>query len=170
MCLDARKLVSQALFETARVVKGVGKGSQSATYQVTLATATDDVEGGNVEDELTAPCLENSAVPGLLGIKALKAKGALVRCKTGEMWWLGPGGAEINISPGSRHFQMKEAPSGHWLLPISAFRRPKRCWKTGTLFMDDDAGDLRPNDRGGGSSGDADGHDRPPAGGAAAGR
>ena len=37
------------------------------------------------------------------------------------MWFLGRGGADIKPSPGSRHFQMRKAKSGHWMLPISRF-------------------------------------------------
>eukprot|EP00959_Pyramimonas_sp_CCMP1952_P041220 862243-Pyramimonas_sp.AAC.2 len=48
-----------------------------------------------------APCIENSRVPGLIGIQSLERNGALIRCKTGEIWFLGPGGAKIEASPGS---------------------------------------------------------------------
>ena len=61
-------------------------------------------------------------MPGLLGIRSLKKCDALIRCKTGEIWFLGKGGVEVKPSPGSRCFQMKEAPSGHWMIPISHFR------------------------------------------------
>ncbi len=38
---------------------------------------------------------------------------------------LGPSGVKVVPSPGSRHFQMKRAPSNHWLLPISNFNSLK---------------------------------------------
>eukprot|EP00973_Karenia_brevis_P027707 3819092-Karenia_brevis.AAC.1 len=56
-----------------------------------------------------------------MGIKSLRRNDAVIRCKTGEIWFLGKGGVKIEASPGSRHFQMKEAKSGHWLLPINRF-------------------------------------------------
>ena len=56
-----------------------------------------------------------------MGIQSLKRNNALIMCRTGEIWFLGEGGAEVKLAPGSRHFQMVEAPSGHWLLPVSRF-------------------------------------------------
>ena len=101
-------------------MQGVG-GQQAATYEVELATGTHDVDGNRHFSSYKAPCLNNSNVPGLLGIKALKFEDALIRCSTGEMWFLGAGGVELKVSPGTRHFQMREAPGGHWMLPVSQF-------------------------------------------------
>ena len=40
-------------------------------------------------------------MPGLMGIKHLKKEEALIRCRTGEMWFWGQGGVEIKASPGT---------------------------------------------------------------------
>ena len=56
-------------------------------------------------------------------LEKLEKNDALIRCKTGEMWFLGSGGVQIIPSPGSRHFQMKKARSGHWMLPINKFKK-----------------------------------------------
>ena len=122
VCVKASKEISQHVTDHPQVVKGVGKGKQTASYEVKLGLGLLDTEGEAFEDTFTAPCLEGSSVPGLLGIRSLKKCDALIRCKTGEIWFLGKGGAEIKPSPGSRCFQMKEAPSGHWMIPISHFR------------------------------------------------
>ena len=122
VCLKANKEISQHAMDHPRVVKGVGKGKQAATYEVKLSLGLLDAESEAFEDTFTAPCLEGSSVPGLLGIRSLKKCDALIRCKTGEIWFLGKGGVDITPSPGSRCFQMKEAPSGHWMIPISHFR------------------------------------------------
>eukprot|EP00959_Pyramimonas_sp_CCMP1952_P221500 4630242-Pyramimonas_sp.AAC.1 len=58
-----------------------------------------------------------------MGIRSLERNDALVRFKTGERWFLGPGGVKIEASPGSRRFQMLKAKSGHWQVPIRRFRR-----------------------------------------------
>ena len=58
-----------------------------------------------------------------MGIQSLERNDALIRCKTGEIWFLGQGGVHIQPSPGSRHFQMKKARSGHWMIPISRFTK-----------------------------------------------
>ena len=70
----------------------------------------------------SAPCVQNSPIPGLPGLDSLETHDALIRCRTGEMWFLGPGGiAELKTSPGTRPFQMAKSKSGHWLLPVSRF-------------------------------------------------
>ena len=99
--------------QNAREVQGVGHGSQSTKYEVSLTAGLRDTSGTYWEETFKAPCLEDSRIPGMMGIKSLKANDALIRCRTGEIWFLGSGGVEIKASPGSRHFQMKEAPSGH---------------------------------------------------------
>ena len=99
----------------------MGNGTQTASHEVVLTAGLQDTSGQFYEEQYSAPCIPNSNLPGLMGIKSLKRNDALIRCKTGEMWFLGPGGVEIKTSPGSRHFQMKEAASGHWLLPINKF-------------------------------------------------
>ena len=122
-CQAAGKHVGQKLLNVPRSVQGVGNGSQQAQYEVSLAAGIQDTEGRYYEEKYKAPCLEGSGIPGLMGIISLERNDALIRCKTGEMWFLGPGGAEIKASPGSRHFQMRKAKSGHWMLPISRFNQ-----------------------------------------------
>ena len=121
LCRRAGKAFNQKLMAKPRSVQGVGNGSQTAQYEVSLTAGLQDTSGNLYEEVYTAPCLENSAVPGLMGIQSLERNDALIRCKTGEIWFLGRGGAKIEPSPGSRHFQMRKARSGHWLLPISKF-------------------------------------------------
>ena len=100
-----------------------------------LATGTHDVDGNLHRDVYQAPCLNNSNVPGLLGIRALKALDAVIRCSTGEMWFLGSGGMKMELSPGTRHFQMKQAPGGHWMLPVSQFFAQQPAPSPGTSRM-----------------------------------
>ena len=121
LCYKAGKKVDQKLMPKPRSVQGVGNGSQTAQYQVELTAGLQDTSGNLYEETYVAPCLENSGVPGLMGIQSLERNDALIRCKTGEIWFLGRGGVKIEPSPGSRHFQMRKAKSGHWLLPISKF-------------------------------------------------
>ena len=124
-CNEYQKKVSQQTLMEPRYVAGVGNGSQQANYEVELSTGMIDTSGVYHEEVFKAPCLENSGVPGLMGIQSLERNDALIRCKTGEIWFLGPGGAKIEASPGSKHFQMLKAKSGHWQIPISRFRRPQ---------------------------------------------
>ena len=120
-CSAAGQHLQHHQMQQPRVVQGVGHGQQTTTHEVILATGTNDVEGVNHISRYRAPCLKDSNVPGLMGIKSLKMEDALIRCKTGEMWFLGQGGVDIRVSPGTKHFQMKEAPGGHCMLPVSTF-------------------------------------------------
>ena len=119
-----KRLYHEPLAEP-RHVSGVGQGSQKAVDKVVLTTGLVDTSGQHWEETFSAPCLPNSAVPGLMGIDSLEQNDALIRCKTGEIWFLGKGRVKIEPSPGSRHFQMKKAKGGHWMIPISRFRRGK---------------------------------------------
>ena len=118
-----------------KTVQGVGKGSQTATWSVDMTMATNDVDGVRYLHRYEAPCLDNSNVPGLMGIKHLKREDALIRCSTGEMWFLGAGGVELQCSPGTKHFQMKEARGGH--LGLASDRLHRRI-KQGIIIQEGD--------------------------------
>ena len=136
-CHAHGKTINQYGLSQPRVVAGVGQGTPSTNYGVSLTTGLQDTSGNFHEEKFEAPCLENSSVPGLMGIKSLRRNDALIRCKTGEIWFLGQGGVKIEPSPGSRHFQMREAKSGHWLLPINRFNDQSR---TGNTILATEAG------------------------------
>ena len=85
-CNEYQKKVDQQTLMEPRHVAGVGNGSQQANYEVELATGMIDTSGVYHEEIFKAPpCLENSGVPGLMGIQSLERNDALIRCKTGEM-------------------------------------------------------------------------------------
>ena len=117
-----------------RTVKGVGKGSQTAQYEVTITGGLQDFDGELYEEVYKAPCLENSGVPALMGIQSLRRNDALIRCRTGEICFLGQGGwVNIEPSPGIRHFQMQERMDlvdGVQKLrsPLGVRCVPGRCW------------------------------------------
>jgi len=131
-CAAHGKPVNQKPMERARTVQGVGTGTQTASYEVQLSAGIETTDGTTYEESYSAPWVENSNLPGLIGIQKLEALDALIRCKTGEMWFLGKGGVQITPSPGSRHFQMKKARSGHWMLPLNKFK-PKAKTANSTL-------------------------------------
>ena len=120
-CRNHGKDVAQRRLEQPRNVKGVGHGSQSAEYEIEVTCGLQDVQGNFHEEKYRAPCIEGWDGPGLMGIQSLERNDALIRCKTGEIWFLGQGGVQLQPSPGSRHFHMKKAASGHWMIPISRF-------------------------------------------------
>ena len=71
------------------------------------------------EGSYAAPILENSDVPGLLGLESLKKHRALMDTYNGRLFFIGPGGYQLNLSPGSKVFELEESPSKHWLLPCT---------------------------------------------------
>ena len=133
-CQRYGKEVRQEKLAEPKHVAGVGQGSQRADFKTILTTGMVDTSGQYWEEKFEAPCLPDSNVPGLMGIKTMEENDALIRCKTGEIWFLGKGGVKIEPSPGSRHFQMKKTGSGHWAIPVSRFRRGEKA-KTAQMTM-----------------------------------
>ena len=128
----------------------MGQGSQKTDTKVILTIGMVDTSGQYWEEKFEAPCLPDSGVPGLMGIDSMKHNDVLYRCKTGEIWFLGKGGVKIEPSPGSRHFQMKESKSGHWMIPICRFRRDPKDHRTTQTTMT--TTETRPPTHGGSSS------------------
>ena len=111
----------QHLLDKQRRVAGVGNGSQTCTHEVVLPVSLQATDGRFYEETFCAPCVDESQVPLLWGIQSLKKKNAVIACKEGVIYLMGPGGYEIKPSPGSLKFQMKESRAGHWMVPISNF-------------------------------------------------
>ena len=107
--------------EKPREVQGVGHGTQTCAYELHVPIGLQESGGEIFEEVYQAPCIPGSAVPGLVGIRSLRRNDALIRCKTEELWFLVPGGAKIEASPGSRHHQMRMPTSGHWMLKTNNF-------------------------------------------------
>ena len=76
-CNEYQKKVDQQTLMEPRHVAGVGNGSQQANYEVELSTGMIDTSGVYHEEVFKAPCLENSGVPGLMGIQSLERNDAL---------------------------------------------------------------------------------------------
>ena len=101
----------------ALTVGGVGKEAQTCRHKVTLPVALDRGERGGYE----APEIPDSEVPALLGMRSLDAMGAVIDCRNGRLYRVGPGGYQIRLSPGSRVNHLERASTGHLLLPCSEF-------------------------------------------------
>ena len=132
---------SQNRLPEIRRVRGVGSGSKECEYSCTVPVGLVTTDGEHFVDSFTAPTVNDSEIPGLLGIDALKRMDALIRCKTGDMLFLGKGGVKLEVSPGTKHFQMVEAMSGHWLLPVHNF--DKKAVKTDMCLQTEATGDEK---------------------------
>ena len=129
----ARKLASAAKrhghnsVETRRSnalhVQGVGNGSQTCEFNAAIPIALAREDGSITLETYEAPVVPQSSIPGLLGLDSLTAKRAIINTFTNELILCGPGGCVLSPSPGSERFQLKRAPSGHLLLPVSEYQR-----------------------------------------------
>ena len=100
------------------MVEGVGKDSQQAAqaWEVPICMKSD--EGEYVKGKFRAPIIPGSALPPLLGLKALKEMKAVIDCSRGILMVPGPGGYSFQLSPGSMTFKLEESESGHLILPV----------------------------------------------------
>ena len=103
-------------------VGGVGAGRVEAKVAVRCLTG---VQG--VMQTYQAPVVPNSSIPALLGIKPLKNQRAVMDCFTGRLYTVGQGGYRMNLSPGSRMYDLVPSHSGHWILPCTDWR-PRRTF------------------------------------------
>ena len=109
-------------------VSGVGKGSQTVEWEVTLPVALTNAAGETHLDDFTTPVIPDSAVPGLLGLRSIEAKRGLIDTWSDPPLLIccGPGGYKIELIPGSRQYPLGRAPSGHLILPTSDFDKVDR--------------------------------------------
>ena len=84
-CLAHGKAIHQYTLAQARVVAGVGQGTPSTNYGVSLTAGLQDTSGKYHEESFEPPCLKRSGVPGLTGIRSLRRNEALIRCNTREI-------------------------------------------------------------------------------------
>ena len=111
-------------------IQGVGNGTQRCEWEAVLLITLQSKDGSYAEDRFTAPVIPDSAVPGLLGLKSMINKRAIVDTVNKRLIFCGPGPVEIKPPPGSDVYQMEQAPSGHLLLPISDYESLKRFQAT----------------------------------------
>eukprot|EP00971_Amphidinium_carterae_P055412 1092308-Amphidinium_carterae.1 len=83
--------------------------------------AITDREGKTHSASFTAPLLEQSNVPALLGLRSLRAKRAVLDRGNNVLYFPGMVEIDIRVSPGTLAFELTESPSGHLLLPFGRF-------------------------------------------------
>ena len=105
-------------------VNGVGSGSQKATHQHRLPAALVDKRTNRVtEATFTAPCIPDSKLPPLWGLRSLKENRVWLDLVNNVMYMLGPGDMEVTPPPGTRVLQLEQGRSGHLFLPINQYHR-----------------------------------------------
>ena len=111
-------------------VQGVGNGLQHAEWEISLPIAVPSADGAADLYQYEAPVVggEGAGLPPLLGLRSMSEKDAVM--ETGRthrrLTFPGPGGYQINWSPGTMHFPLESAPSGHYCIPCDAFSQIRR--------------------------------------------
>jgi len=109
-------------------VEGVGQGSsqiaQRAGVPICLASGH--------EARFETSVVTDSDLPALLGLESLERQGALIDCRNRKLIQVGPGGYKLQLSPNSTSHDLQKAPSGHLLLPCSAWQARKTTASSST--------------------------------------
>ena len=116
------KATRQALSEPM-VVSGVGQGSQSTSEAVTGVVGIEDSNGCGWLNEYKSPVFPTSYFPDLMGTQSLERLDALIRCRTGEIWFLGPDGVKIIPGKSAIHINMVRNRTKHWAIPVDRFQK-----------------------------------------------
>ena len=99
-------------------VEGVGKGADHSSDAVLMPVCLADGTPGTY----FAPVIPDSELPALLGLKTLSKYRALIDTHNKQLIFVGEGGYKLQLSPGSKAFQLHSAKTGHLMLPCC-------CWK-----------------------------------------
>ena len=122
-----KKSSTQIRRERPLNVSGVGTGAQVCTHDCTLPIALRTTEGKVLSGTYTTPVVNDSPIPGLLGLRALIERRSILDFSQGienlTITFTGPGKTNIEFSPGSDTFKLYQAPSGHLMLPCCEYER-----------------------------------------------
>ena len=112
-------------------VQGVGNGVQTCRWEVELPIAVPDNNGaGATLHRFETPVAEGTGedLPRILGLRSMRAKNGVLEMEPGKerLTFPGPGGYKIEWSPGTQHFPLEPAPSGHLIMPCGDFSKLQR--------------------------------------------
>ena len=109
-------------------VSGVGHGSQQAKHDCHLPIAFKKKNGPagapvRAEGHISISSVQNSQLPGLMGLNALIKNRAVLDFRTQELYFLGPGDYDLSkaMPAGTDIFDLERAPSGHFVIPCCEY-------------------------------------------------
>jgi hypothetical protein len=113
-------------------IMGVGNGSQECKWETKLPICIEDESGTDAElHYFETPTVGGTGedLPALLGLRSMRSKNAVMEMSPGKekLSFPGPGGYKIEWSPGTQHFPLTCAPSGHLVIPLGDFKKIKRA-------------------------------------------
>ena len=120
MCSELQSKLHLRAMNKPLPVEGVGKAAQVADQAACIPMSVVDVFGKQTDATYTAPIIQDSMLPPLLGNRTLRKMQVIMDCGTGKLILPGPGGVEVKMSPGSRVFDLELTSLGHWVLPLHA--------------------------------------------------
>ena len=107
--------------EKAQGVEGVGSGVQQCLYEATVPLALPFGHRASYR----CPVIENSGVPGLLGLHSLRENRCTTDCYNGALYQVAEGDYQLTLPEGSRRYPLDSALSGHWMLPVTEWEMPE---------------------------------------------
>ena len=122
-------------------VSGVGTNPQECHYNTTLPLSLRDIHGNTIECTYTAPTINSSTLPALLGLNTLIKMGGIMDFRNMQLHFTGPGPCNYtsHLPEGTSTFEMKQAPSGHVMLPCCKYpaksETSKQSQEEGTLTL-----------------------------------
>ena len=106
---------------------------------MTCPIAILDEAGDASMHQITSPVVEGTgeALPGLLGLKTLEEKRAILDMGTRKLHLPGHGDVQFELPPGSLTIPLEKAPSGHLCMPVDGYDKVPA--QTGGLRAEDSA-------------------------------
>ena len=100
---------------------GVGNGNQTCTHNCTLPIGLTRSTGDNVNGTFTAPIVENSDLPGLMGLHTMRRNRCVLDMANLQLHMCGPDEINLTLPPGTETYRLEIAPSGHLVLPCGSY-------------------------------------------------
>ena len=98
-------------------VAGVGHGTEECKFDCTVPISLARLDGSTSSGTFTAPTIEDSNLPALLGLQSLIDSRAVLDFTDLRVHFCGPGSVGLQLPPGSESYQCVRALSGHLTLP-----------------------------------------------------
>ena len=106
-------------------VQGVGNGHQTAKWATEMPIAVPSADGTAQLHTFESPTVGGTgeSLPALLGLKSISANKGVLETIPGAamLTFPGPAGYTVTWRPGTRHFPLTAAPSGHLVIPCDHF-------------------------------------------------
>ena len=103
-------------------VEGVGSGSSVVDQTAIVPVCLKNGIQGNFETAVVS----QSELPALMGLKTLAKNRSLLDIANKKLIYVGPGGYDLKLSPGSVTMQLEQVESGHLLLPCTEWPKAKQ--------------------------------------------